>query len=213
MSYVFLFTCPSLFLSPPCSPTPASVRPLNCIFGISVPVTHSRQTRTDGRTEGRTVEWRKPISVARRRTIMIPAAAAVASVPTLQAKAARSDSSVVGAWRARERGDPPTAYERKSEREGERNGRSTRGTTIRSFQPSQSVFSNRPSNPPPAAAGMAPTVKYVSAFVTEHRTGAPPLSSPPPGSFITSPSPPLIRLTLLPNLSVRGGVPAMHEGG
>ena len=175
MSYVFLFTRPSLFLSPPCSPTPASVRPLNCIFGISVPVTHSRQTRTGGRTEGRTVEWRKPISVARRRTIMIPAAAAMASVPTLQAKAARSDSSVVGAWRARERGDPPTAYERKSEREGERNGRSTRGTTIRSFQPSQSVFSNRPSNPPAAAGAGRPL--SISAFVTEHRTGAPPLSS------------------------------------
>ena len=134
-------------------------------------------------------------------------------VPTLQAKAARSDSSVVGAWRARERGDPPTAYERKSEREGERNGRSTRGTTIRSSNrvSLSSLIGHQTRRP--QLAWRRSAVKYVSAFVTEHRTGAPPLSSPPPGSFITSPSPPLIRLTLLPNLSVRGGVPAMHEGG
>ena len=174
MSYVFLFARPSLFLSPPCSPTPASVRPLNCIFGISVPVTHSRQTRTDRGTDGGMEEADLCGAAANDYDTRCSGGG---GVPTLQAKAARSDSSVVGAWRARERGDPPTAYERKSEREGERNGRSTRGTTIRSFQPSQSVFSNRPSNPPPAAAGMAPTVKYVSAFVTEHRTGAPPLSS------------------------------------
>ena len=110
---------------------PSPVCPLNCIFCIAAQVTRTR--RTDGRGRTTDEEWRTLISAAASAAaIMIPAEAPPRRTAPRRsrAKAVRSDSTA-GCARAR----LATAYERKSGR----NGRSTRGTTVRSLQPILSV--------------------------------------------------------------------------
>ena len=115
------------------------VPPLNCIFCIAAQVTHNRQTDADASGHKETAESADLCGGGAATTIMILAARPrpAATFPT---ERERSDQIAPRAWPRG--GWRPTAYEGKSGR----NGRSRRGTTIRSFRPSQYVFSNRPSN-------------------------------------------------------------------